>query len=549
MINIRRKPRYARGVALAVFFAVLLAVPALQPARPARHDATSAGPAPGRPALAAALSFEPNVGQTDPSVRFLTRTPGGVLYFGESAVTLSLNNGGSESGGPQDRPAYVRLHFLDSGPDVSIAGRETLAGKVNYLTGNDPSKWRTNLPTYADVVYSDLYPGVSLVYEGTDKYLKGTYLVSPGADPGMIRWRYEGVSAVGLDQAGDLQITVQEGRELTEQAPVAWQDVDGRRVAVQAGYSVEADGAVSFRLGEYDASRPLTIDPYLIYSTYLGGSAFDSAAGLQVDAQGNLYLAGWTNSLNFPLQDPYQPQYGGGTYDAFVAKFNPSGSALVFATYLGGSNVDQGYTVDVDPSGYVYVVGVTRSTNFPLENPLQAQHGGGQWDGFVTKMNPSGSALVYSTYLGGSAPYGDFANGIKTDADGNAYIYGATYSTNFPTHNAFQPQHGGGGTDTTLTKFDPAGNQFIYSTYLGGSGGDWGAGISVDPTGNVYLTGYTTSYNYPVANAFQPNLAGPGDAFATKMNAAASALVYSTYLGGSSDDGANGNILDSAGNL
>jgi hypothetical protein len=213
-----------------------------------------------------------------------------------------------------------------------MSGREILAGKVNYLTGNDPSKWRTNLPTYADVVYSGLYSGVDLVYEGTAKYLKGTYHVAQGADPGNIRWRYEGARAIELDGDGNLRITVQAGLELTEQAPVAWQEVGGSRVPVEARYAIGSDGVVSFQLGEYDRSDALAIDPYLDYSTYLGGSAYDRASGIQIDAQGNLYLAGWTGSLNFPVHDPYQPQYGGGISDAYVAKFNPSGTALVYAT-------------------------------------------------------------------------------------------------------------------------------------------------------------------------------------------------------------------------
>jgi hypothetical protein len=547
VIDLRCRPRNSRGTLLAVLFAAVLAASLVPLPQSAYREPAASGPVSGQTALAAALSFEPNDGQTDPSVRFLARTPGGTLYFGESTVTLSLNDSSPEAGRPP--AASVRVRFLDADPNVSIAGRETLAGRVNYLTGNDPSKWRTNLPTYADVVYSGLYPGVNLVYEGTDKYLKGTYVVAPGADASRIRWRYEGARAVDLDQAGDLRITLLDGQMLTEQAPVAWQDAAGARVPVQATYAVGSDGAVTFKLGAYDPSLPLTIDPHLIYSTYLGGSAYDTASGLQVDSQGNLYVAGWTSSLNFPLQNPYQPQYGGGTTDAYIARFNPSGTGLVFATYLGGSGQDRGYTVEFDTSGNIYVVGVTNSPNFPLANPLQPQYGGGIWDGFVTKLNPSASALIFSTYLGGSAYDGDFANGIKLDATGNAYVIGATYSSDFPTVNAFQPQHGGGGTDTTLAKINAAGSQLIYSTYLGGSGGDWGAGLTVDPAGDVYLTGYTTSGNFPVANAFQPNLSGPGDAFATKMNASGSALVYSTYLGGSADDGANGNIIDSEGNL
>jgi Bacterial Ig-like domain (group 3)/Beta-propeller repeat len=282
----------------------------------------------------------------------------------------------------------------------------------------------------------------------------------------------------------------------------------------------------------------------LAYSTYLGGSNYDRGNGIAVDSAGDAYVTGYTGSTDFPTMNPLQAY--GGDYDAFVAKLNPSGSALVYSTYLGGSLEDVGYGVGVDSVGNAYVVGFTESTNFPTMNPLQPANGGG-FDAFVAKLNSAGSALVYCTYLGGSGA--EFGNGVAVDSTGNAYVTGQTNSLDFPTENPLQPANGGG-LDAFVAKLNPSGSALVYSTYLGGSGDDLGLGIAVDSTRNAYVTGQTTSLNFPTENPLQKKYAGHGDAFVSKINPSGSALVNSTYLGGSGEEDilGGGIAVDSVGN-
>src|ERR1022692_4291600 len=285
----------------------------------------------------------------------------------------------------------------------------------------------------------------------------------------------------------------------------------------------------------------------LVYSTYLGGSSSDYGNGIALDSSGNAYVTGQTGSANFPTTPgAFQTSCGGGcgSPDAFVTMLNPSGSALVYSTYLGGSSSDYGNGIAVDSSGNAYVTGVTNSTDFPTMNPLQPTYGGGG-DAFVAQLNPTGSALVYSTYLGGSGD--DFAYDTAVDSSGNAFVTGITFSTNFPTMNPLQPTYGGNG-DAFVTKFNPTGSGLIYSTYLGGSGEDSSNGIAVDSSGNAYVTGGTSSPNFPTMNPLQPTFAGVQDAFVAQLNPTGSALVYSTYLGGSGDDTGQGIAADSSGN-
>jgi len=300
---------------------------------------------------------------------------------------------------------------------------------------------------------------------------------------------------------------------------------------------------LGFEVGAYDASLPLVIDPTLVYSTYLGGSGFDYGSGIAVDSAGNAYVTGQTYSTDFPTANPFQAARVGGP-DAFVAKLNAAGSALVYSTYLGGNGDDYGRGIAVDAAGNAYVTGETGSTNFPTANPLQASNAGGNYDAFVAKLNAAGSALVYSTYLGGS-DY-DYGYGIAVDAAGNAYVTGETFSTNFPTANPLQASNAGG-PNAFVAKLNAAGSALVYCTYLGGSGGDSGQGIAVDAAGNAYVTGETGS-NFPTANPFQASNAGGPDAFVARLNATGSALVYSTYLGGNGNDHGSAIAVDAAGN-
>jgi hypothetical protein len=286
----------------------------------------------------------------------------------------------------------------------------------------------------------------------------------------------------------------------------------------------------------------------LVYSTYLGGSGDDSGYQIAVDSSGNAHVTGYTASTDFPTMNPFQSVLGGGE-DAFIAKINPTGSALVYSTYLGGSGGDGGFGIDLDAAGNAYVTGLTGSTDFPTTpGAFQTVCGGcnGSWDAFVAKINPTGSALVYSTYLGGSED--DEGWGIAVDSSGEAYVTGYTGSTDFPTMNPLQPTYGRGILDAFVAKLNPTGSALVYSTYLGGSEDDRGFGIAVDSAGNAYVTGTTTSNNFPTESPAQRHRGGSNDAFVSKLNPGGSALVYSTYMGGLSYDSGNGIAVDSAGN-
>jgi uncharacterized protein (TIGR03437 family) len=351
--------------------------------------------------------------------------------------------------------------------------------------------------------------GSALVYS--------TYLGGNGVDVG--NW-------IALDSSGNAYVT---GETKSSNFPTA--------NALQA----------SFGGGVWDAfvTKLDAAGSALVYSTYLGGNGADGAEDVAVDSSGSAYVTGYTDSSNFPTGNPLQASYGGGSYDAFVAKLNAAGSALVYSTYLGGNGYEWGDGIAVDSSDNAYVAGFTDSSNFPTANPLQASSRGGM-DVFVTKLNAAGSALVYSTYLGGSG--GDWAYVIAVDSSGNGYVTGCTSSSNFPTANALQASYGGGDADVFVAKLNPAGSALVYSTYLGGNGYDWVEGMAVDSSGNAYVVGRTDSSNFPTANALQASFGGVGDAFVTKLNAAGSALLYSTHLGGNGDDWGTGIAVDSSGN-
>ena len=435
-----------------------------------------------------------------------------------------------------------------------------LSAKVNYFLGNDPANWHTDLATYAGISYDGLYNGVLLKYDGAQGRLKGTYTVAPGADAGQIRWRYAGASKTTLDSGGNLLVNGdRSGALLTEQAPVAWQEIGGTRVPVDTRFALASDGTVSFALGAYNRTEPLIIDPTLTFSTYLGGTSQDEADGIAVNSSGNVYVTGWTSSSNFPTVSPYQPT-NHGTPDAFVTKFNANGT-VAYSTYLGGAASDQARGIAVDAAGNAYVTGTTSSSDFPTQNAYQpAVHG---IDAFLTKVNAAGSALLYSTYFGGTS--NDYAWGIAVDAAGNAYITGNTASTtSFPLMNAYQTTYGGGVSDAYLARLDTTQSgtaSLIYSTLLGGTGEDDGGGytastpghgVAADAAGNAYVTGQTASTNFPTRNAYDPTANGGIDAWVSKVNTNGvgdPSLIYSTYLGGSSccDYGRDVEI-DSAGN-
>ncbi|MDQ6694354.1 MAG: SBBP repeat-containing protein, partial [Chloroflexota bacterium] len=553
LIAVQDRSRALVSTVFALAAALALTLPLLWLASGKQLALPTAGSSLKQVGASTLTQFEPNVGQTDPSVLYMAHSGSGLLYFGPDQVTLA--QAGSKAA------SALQVRFVGAG-HATVAAEGPSTSVVNYMVGNDPAKWHTNIPTYAGLSYSGLYNGVTLRYalryEGKQGVLKGTYVLAPGADPSAVRWQYSGPTAGApkLDSAGNLHTAV-DGKDVIESAPVAWQEINGSRLAVPSSYSLNG-GVVGFTVGAYNSSLPLTIDPALQFSSYIGGASSDSANAVAADASGNVYITGLSNSTDFPTSSPYQGSNAGAN-DVFVSKFNPNGT-LAFSTYLGGGGDDYGYGIALDSTGAIYVTGRTQSANFPTHNAYQAASGG-NLDVFLSKLSNDGQTLLYSTYLGGSGA--DVGWGVAADSAGNAYLTGQIVSTNFPTRNAFQAAYGGGANDAFVARINTAASgdaSLIYSTYLGGSNADYaggsgvtniGHGIATDGAGHAYVAGATNSDNFPTLNAYQATRVSDFDAFAARLDTNASgtaSLTYSTLLGGNNYDIAHDIAVDSTGN-
>ncbi len=509
------------------------------------------------------LSFEANQGQTDSRVAFVSHVSGYTLFLSPSEAVLAHRGAQSQGGG------VLRMRMAGASPKATAGGVDAVAGTSNYILGNDPRQWHCNIPNYSKVKVAGLYPGIDLVYYGNQRQLEYDFVVTPGADPRLIRLDLSGAKTTRLDANGDLVLRTQAGETRLRRPTLYQQETSGVRDKVEGRYTLRRRHIVSIQVASYDRSRPLIIDPILSYASYLGGSGDEFVEGgvdsttqtyvgaIAVDSAGSAYVTGETDSSNFPTENPEQPANGGpaSTYDAYVTKFTPDGSALVYSTYLGGSGQDFGDAIAVDAFGNAYVAGSTDSTNFPTTTgAFQTSKLAPFGSAFVTKLNPSGSALVYSTYLNGAPNTGEgsaVATGIAVDSSLAAYVTGVTVGLTFPTTTgAFQttnPKPPGfllG--DGFVTKFTVDGTALAYSTYLAGTNDtDYGTSIAVDSTGAAYIGGGAQSTDFPTANPAQPTSGGgETDGFVAKLNAAGSALVYSTYLGGSSTDQVNGIAID-----
>ena len=489
------------------------------------------------------LSFEANQGQVDPQVKYLARGQGYTLFLTPDAAVLGLR---SEGAGKTTKWLRLALHGATHAPAVN--GEERLAGRSNYLVGDDSAKWRMNIPTFSRVRYQQVYPGVDLIYYGRQGRLETDFEVVAGVNPQVISWQLEGAEQIRVASSGDLVLTVG-GNEVRLQQPRAYQQEGGQQREIPIRYRVR-DQKISFLLGKYDRRQKLVIDPVLTYSTYLGGTGGDTADSVTLDSMGNIYVAGVTASIDFPITSAaYQTTYAGDG-DLFVTEFNPAGNGIVFSTYLGGTGVDIPAqilfkTTPLNPNGEIFLVGSTTSNNFPTTaTAMQPQYTGNQ-DAFLAGLKPDGSGLIYSTYLGGSAI--DFGAAMAIDSSGDVFVVGSTNSTDFPTMNPLQLGDVGL-YDAFVTEISPNG-AMLYSTYLGGSFSDYGTGIAVDAAGNVYVSGYTYSTDFPTQNALQTSLAGGSDIFITKFSPGSSALLFSSYLGGSSNDQALAMVVDATGNV
>lgn len=497
------------------------------------------------------ISFEPNLGQADAEVRFITRSKGYSAAFGDDFFAYMLSPAHPE-GEPESTPgkdtevSVVKLSFLFMNDTAAIAPGPVQAGTSNYFIGSDASKWIAEAPNYSSIRYLDAWEGIDIVVrDGDGHQVEHDFVVAPGADPARILMRPESAGRVFVNGDGDLVFDAGSA-QLVQRRPIAFQEQDGRRTQVDAHFDFRPSGELGIGLGNYDRSLPLTIDPVSVaYSSYLGGTSGDYGQGVAIDGPGNAYITGFTFSTNYPTTSPFQDSYGGGVYDAVVTKVNSTGSAKVYSTYLGGSFADSGYGVAVDSSGNAYVTGNTASSsNFPPVGAFQGTFGGAA-DTFVTKINPAGSALVYSSFLGGSST--DEGFGIAVDAGGNAYVGGRTFSSDFPTTSPFQGATGGT-SDGFIAKVNAAGSAKTYSSYIGGSSADIVRAVAVDLYGSAVLTGLAMSSNFPTTTPLQGALSGSSDAFVTRVNAAGTAKVYSTFLGGSGDEEGKGVAVDTSGN-
>jgi hypothetical protein len=574
------------------------------------------------------LAFTKNMGQWNDRVLFRASSGGATMWFtkegvtyqftrridkpNSSATTLGLDSrlrGNDKMVGKGIEPDSVEqlvltAKFLGGNPNPEVIAEGQIEYKCNYFLGNEPTKWRTDVPNYETIVLKDIYPGIDVKYsDGGAGQAAYAFVVAPGADMSQIKVAYEGAEATSLDADGQLIVQTKWGNmtaaigspaessglvspRLNQSSDNTYGIKFGGQSLNQAlsaatilvystylggtsseyGQNIVVDGnRNAYVTGVTASSNFPTLNPYqtdqggndvfvtklssagnsLTYSTYLGGDDHDAVYGIAVDGSGNAYVTGLTSSTDFPTVNPYQTDQGG--EDAFVTKLNSSGNSLLYSTYLGGENDDQGNGIVVNGSGNAYVTGLTMSTDFPTASPYQATFQG-DIDVFVTRLNSSGNGLIYSTYLGSECV--DWGNGIAVDGSGNAYVTGGTYCNDFPTLNPYQTYQGDA--DAFVTKFSSSGSSLIYSTYLGGDSSDYGQGIAVDGSGNAYLMGYTFSTDFPTLNPYQTNQGGD-DAFVTKLSSSGSSLIYSTYLGGSSNEasalfGGGDIVVDGSGN-
>jgi hypothetical protein len=565
--------------------------------------------------------FEPNTGQGPAGVHFVSRARGYTLGLEATGMTLTLAPSRSQ-------PDTLLVRLVGGDPDADVVIANALPGRSHYFVGNDPRRWRTNIAQYGRVEYRNVYRGIDLVYRAEHGRLEYDFVVRPGADPRRIRLRIEGADAIVIRPDGALALATN-GGTVVQQAPVVYQESSRGRRSIDGRWIRRGRQDVAFEIGSYDKDRTLVIDPVLSFSSYLGaggrdesaglaldaagnahlvfstatetpnstvnvfkirpdgslvysatigGSAADIAAAIAVDASGAAYVTGVTSSVDFPVVNAAQPTKGVSSFnssDAFVTKLNPAGSAVLYSTFLGGNNAETAYGIAVDGAGAAYLTGSTLSSDFPLVAPLQGWGGVFQTDAFVTKVAPDGSRFVYSTYLGGSGLLkDDLGYAIAVDANGAAYVTGATNADNFPVVNALQPTPGfdsaalaacgsfGGDpnkcVDAFLAKLNPGGTSVAFATYLGGTYEDRGKAIALEPAGAIAIAGFTSSPNFPVVNALFGTIASPPpcplcrgvpDGFVTRISLDGQSILYSTYLGGNGSDMATAIGRDAAGNL
>ena len=501
---------------------------------------TGAGPANGAAVKASLakfpLSFIKNEGQKDGSILFYEQGSGHTTAFTRDAVALSLGKSGKAKG--EGFSELITLTPVGASA-FTVEAAEKQAGKVNYYMGKDPTAWKTGIPTYGAVILRGVYPGIDMKFYGNNSQLEYDLIVTPNADPAKVRLTYKGIGKLSITAAGDLEVTLKHGSVL-QKKPYAYQVIDGKKVEVEGRFVLADATTYGFALGSYDRSKTLVIDPALAYSTYLGGSGYDTATAIAVSEGTGVFVAGCTMSADFPLKSARQATYGG-QGDAFLTKFDFSGSNLVYSTYIGGSGEDCALSLTLN-GDEAYVAGYTESKDFPVSAAYQTTYGGGEADGFIVRFNRYGT-LGESTYFGGSE--GDYITSISQSTS-RIYVAGCTESRDFPVKGAYRTANAGDWEAFAAAFSTSLG--LTCSTYLGGSSYDRAFAVA-GFVGGFYVAGVTASADFPTASAYQGALQGSLNAFVTKFTGLSCDTVgYSTYLGGSTADVANAIAVDNAEN-
>jgi hypothetical protein len=521
------------------------------------------------------LTFEANQGQTAGQVKFLSRGKGYTAFLTGNGMILSLRpsqgsarqpNANNPATAAAQAPTVLQFTLVGAAANPTVVGEDLQPGKVNYFIGNDPTKWQTNIATYGKIRYHNVYPGIDMVYYGNHRQLEYDFAVAPGADPNQIQFAIAGANSISLDSSGNLVLDTGNG-DLHFERPMIYQESNGVRVPVPGAYVMKDATHIGFSVSAIDPTKPTVIDPVLVYASYLGGAGDDVATGVAVDSTGSVYLAGYTDSTDFPIAT--LGSLPPGNTHVFVSKFDPSGSNLVYSDYLGGNNYEYGFALTINSADEVYVTGSTASSNFPVVNAYDSTYPG-SFNIFLTEISADGSTLLYSTYFGGNGS--DLPSSIVLDSSSDVLIAGNTTSTNFPVSNAYQStvsanQGGVFGNYGFLSKFTPDGSALVYSTYFAGNtnvsyncGGTpcWSSpysginGLAVDAGGNAYVGGTTNTYNFPTtSNTYQTSNSAPENgtvAFVSKFSSSGT-LTYSTYFYESSGamTAVNGIAVDSSG--
>ena len=505
------------------------------------------------------LFFTENLGQFHEDVLFQTKTPKVTIYLCKDKLITVFTKA------QEEKLIHTKTHneininqkqlvktfqidvvsiiaeFVNANPNVAVKGVNRLPHNNNYFIGNDPEKWYTDIPNYQSIIYQDIYPSIDLIYYNIGDMLKYDFIVHPGANPSQIGIRYQGTNHIQITPEGDLKIKTRLG-SIYEKQPVIYQEIDGKQHLMDASYLLN-NNILKFNIkGTYNQDYPLIIDPGLLYSTYLGGSFYNVGQSIAVDNKGCAYLAGWTASTDFPMQNPYDGTYNGGYCDIFVTKFSPGGNTLVYSTYIGGSGegADNARRITIDNNGCVYLTGYSFSNDFPMQNPYDNSLDG-ECDVIVTKLSAYGNELEYSTYIGGTGISNEYGGCIAVDSNYCAYITGWTYSDDFPVENPYDSTFNAfpGASDVFVTKFSPQGDKLVYSTYLGGSISQDCEAIAVDVNGCAYVSGLTYSDDFPLQNPYDDTYniyENQEEAFVTKFSPQGNTLEYSTYLGGNGED-------------